>query len=833
MRRFTVLLLLAVALRPLAAQNVQPSSNAERILNDQYTRSHDYDLVHQRIELSNFDWDSLAFDGRVVTTVVARRPGLDSLVLDADSLLDIRTVTTLPARGRRSLGLGSAHRGDTLVVRFSRPVPFGDTTRFVITYHGRVDNGRGLTFIKAEPGRAHRPQQIWSQGEDFDNHRWFPTYDFPNDKLTWELAATLPAAYTLVSNGRLVSDVTHGDSHTTTWAEDHPASSYLVSMVIAPLARIRDKWRTLPVDYYVYRADSALARPLFSVTPDMIDTYSRLTGVDYAWQKYAQTTVADFFGGMENVSATTLVDWLPDARAYQDRPWYRHILIPHELAHQWFGDLVTTENWANMWLNEGFAEFMPGQYWSARHGRAAEDDYYLDEYTQYLRIDARRRMPLASLGSNNIYPKGALVLEMLKKYLGPERFWASVHRYLTRHAYGNAVSDDLRQAVLDATGEDLDWFWSQWVYRAGLPELVVTDQYDSVAHRLTLTVRQTQVDTATADSTGLRFTVPRAFRMPLAVRVATPRGVVIHRVVVTDTVEAIAVDSVPAAPTYVIFDDGNAVLKQLRYDQPTTRLAAQLTRDPDLWNRSWVIDQLTARPTDTLAAHALADAATGADYFLTRAQAAAALAAFAARAALPPLERALRDTSSQVRESAARSLGQLADSTGAALALARAAWEHDSSYEVRAAALGSAARLGAADRRELIRTGLRTPSYRDAIRNAALGAAVLAGDSTLVSDVDATVADAEFASYVLAAMAVRPTPASAPADARLMAHLDDERGWVRRWTLAAVKNGMPPAEALRRLEAATPRLRHADARQAAEKAIADLEKKSAHAGAEE
>jgi hypothetical protein len=151
------------------------------------------------------------------------------------------------------------------------------------------------------------------------------------------------------------------------------------------------------VDYYVYAKDSALAWRLFHVTPDMIDVYSRLTGIPYPWQKYAQTTVADFFGGMENVSATTLVDWLPDARAYQDRPWYQHILIPHELAHQWFGDYVTTENWANTWLNEGFAEFMPGQYWAQKLGARAGQDYYADEYHQFMNIEGRRPMPLTAI----------------------------------------------------------------------------------------------------------------------------------------------------------------------------------------------------------------------------------------------------------------------------------------------------------------------------------------------------------------------------------------------------------------------------------------------------
>src|SRR2546426_3814264 len=463
------------------AARVAAQSNAARIANDAYTRSHDYDLVHQLIEVRDFDWDSTTFTGRVTTTLVALRPGLDSVVLDAGTLLTIRRVT----EGRAGTAmLRFATRGDTLIVYPAKPLAFHDTTRFTIDYRGRVSNGKGLTFITPE-GRAHRPQQIWSQGEDMDNHYWFPTYDFPNDKMTWELRATVPAQYAVVSNGRPVVDSRNPDgTHTVDWRQDLPSSTYLVSLVVAPLVRLSDTWRGIPVDYYVYREDSALARRLFGVTPDMIDVYSRLTGIKYPWAKYAQTTVADFFGGMENVSATTLVDFLPDERAYRDRPWYQWILIPHELAHQWFGDYATTENWANMWLNEGFAEFLPGQYWGAKLGPRAEDDYYVDEYTQFMGIDGRRRMPLAARAATNIYPKGALVLRMLERYLGPERFWASLHTYLTRHALDNATSDDLRQAVLAATGENLDWFWDEWVYQAGYPELTVAAVYDTAGKRL-------------------------------------------------------------------------------------------------------------------------------------------------------------------------------------------------------------------------------------------------------------------------------------------------------------------------------------------------------------
>jgi aminopeptidase N len=795
-RRFVFLLLLPA---PLAAQ-----SNADRV-NGAYIRSHDYDLVHQTIALRDFDWDSTSFTGRVTTTLIALRPGLDSIILDAGKLLRIGRVT---AAGGRALRF--ATHGDTLVVFPAKPVAFHDTTRFTIDYAGRVTNGQGLTFIRPE-GRPHCPQQIWSQGEDMNNHYWFPTYDFPNDKMTWELTATVPKAYRVISNGRLASDRAHPDgTHTVDWRQDRPSATYLVSLIVAPLARVADHWRGVPVDYYVYHDDSARARRLFGVTPDMIDVYARLTGVPYPWAKYAETTVADFFGGMENVSATTLVDWIPDARAYQDRPWYQWLLIPHELAHQWFGDYTTTQDWANMWLNEGFAEFLPGQYWGVKLGRHAADDYYLHEYREFIQIDRRRRMPLAALESNNIYPKGALVLRMLERYLGRDRFWASLHTYLTRHAFGNASSDDLRQAVLLATGQNLDWFWDEWVYQAGYPEFTVAARYDSSAGRVTLTVSQTQRDTSHADSTGLRFVTPSVFRMPVTIRIGTAAGDVVRRVELDAREQTVAIDGVGSPPTMVVFDDGNAVLKTLDFDQPTAWLATQLARDPDLWNRSWVIRQLAGRSGDAAAARALAGAATGADYPLTRAEAAEALGAFPDSVALPPLEAALRDTSSTVRQAAVDALGTLGGPS--AIGLARAALHADSSYEVQAAAVATLARVDTANRRAVILAALKMPSYQDVIRTAALRAIAQANDTSLIPDVEALLGRFRIPAHVLAALA---NHGSAHALDLLTAHLDDPRAYVRRWVLQAFQFTLQPRVAIERLGDVLARLKYAATREQA------------------
>ncbi|MBA3893043.1 MAG: HEAT repeat domain-containing protein [Gemmatimonadales bacterium] len=769
----------ALALSHPGAAPAFAQTNLERVVNGAFTPSHDYDLVHQRIEVKNFDWDSTSFDGRVTTTAVSRRPGLDAVVLDMERRLDVRSVV---ARGKT---LAYDRPADSLVVRLARPAAFGDTVRFTVDYHARIVQGRGLYFFKEEPGRPRRPQQVYSGGGTDGNPRWIPTYAAPHDKATWELIATVPARLTVVSNGRLLSDRrVAGGLRTTHWSQEKPASTYLISLVAAPLVKLRDRWRDVPLEYYVYREDSALARPLFGFTPDVMETFGRLTGVRYPWNKYAQVTVADFIGGMENVGATTLVDWLPDVRAYRDRPWYHRTLIPHELAHQWFGNLVTAENWANYWLHEGMAQFMPGQYWGAKLGRHAEEDFYLEEYRQYLTRDFRRRAPLAAYNSSVVYPKGALVLEMLKQHLGAERFWAAIKLYLTRHAYGTATSDDLRQAVVEATGESLPWFWSQWIYQAGHPEFEVSAAYDSTRAALNLTVRQTQVDTATPDTGGVRFTTPRVFRAPVAIRVGTDSGDVVARTVIDRRQQTVRIEGIRTAPTMVAFDDENAVLKTLAFHQPTPWLANLLHRHPNLWTRSWAIGELASRTGDALAAAALAHTLTSADYDLTRAEAAAALGGFSAEQARVALEAAAADTSARVRKAAVEALGRTGGEQ--ALDLVRLTWRQDPSDQVRAAALLALSRLAPDASREAIAAGLRTRSYREAIQNAAIAAAVRRPDAGLVAELEAIAGDQPLPAAALAALAAQGDGSARQALDRLLV---DDRSWVRQWAREAAGQG--------------------------------------------
>jgi HEAT repeat protein len=253
----------------------------------------------------------------------------------------------------------------------------------------------------------------------------------------------------------------------------------------------------------------------------------------------------------------------------------------------------------------------------------------------------------------------------------------------------------------------------------------------------------------------------------------------------------------------VVFDDGNTVLKTLSFDEPTRWLATQLPRDPDLWNRSWVIKQLATRGTDSAAAAALGRAAIGADYFLTRAEAAAALAAFPAATAVPVLEAAARDTSSAVRSAALGALGELGGDR--AVALASAAVHADSSYDVRAAALGALAQADASHRQAVIAEGLGTSSYQESIRTAALRAIVQSNDTTFVDRVEGLLGEYRVPAHVLGALANR---GSVHALDVLSRHLDDERAYVRLWVVQAFQFTVRPELALARLRAVQDKLKY-------------------------
>ena len=335
-------------------------------------------------------------------------------------------------------------------------------------------------------------------------------------------------------------------------------------------------------------------------------------------------------------------------------------------------------------------------------------------------------------------------------------------------------------------------------------------------------MRQTQVDTFTVDSSGRLFRVPLAFRMPVTIRVRFPGGERLQQTDIQAREQVVTIDSIAADPTMVVFDDGNRILKSLVFDQPVAWLAEELRRDDNLWDRRWAIAELARHPGDPVAVAALVEAATRADYYLTRVEAVEALGDLPASTAMAALSAAARDTSAAVRTAAVAAMAR--SGGAAAAAVARDLFQHDSSYAVRAAALQTLVQADPAHAHDLLARALATASYRDVIAGAALQGILQTNDTTLVDRVDAAIAQQEFPAHVLAALGAR---GNAHALDLITGHLNDRRAGVRRWTVNAFSNTMARVNkgvTLQRLRSVVAGIRDPATRQQVTDLIARLDK---------
>jgi len=403
---------------------------------------------------------------------------------------------------------------------------------------------KGVYFVQElkEQG-ANFDAQIWSQGEAEENRYWFPSFDFPSDKATSEEFFTVPKGQTVIGNGERLPDVENPDgTYTAHYKMSVPYSTYLTSFVIGKYVRIDDKYGDIPLGFYVYPGKEAIGPMAFSNTKKMMQAYEELTGIKFPYNKYDQTIVRNFqFGGMENITATTHADTEVFMSAGGLGPFGTAAvedLVSHELSHSWFGDLVTCKNWSELWLNEGFATFMEAAWREKAYGR--------DSYIRKVRSDAAQAMsddtvnkrrhalyniiakPDDSLFDTTTYQKGGTVVHMLREQVGNENFWKAINAYLNAHKFDNVTSADLEKAMEEASGQDLKWFFEQWVYSAGYPELSVTQAYLPASKTLRITVTQNQ---------KLDKITPAAFRLPLEVEISSNDKKLLEKIDLTKRVE--------------------------------------------------------------------------------------------------------------------------------------------------------------------------------------------------------------------------------------------------------------------------------------------------------
>jgi aminopeptidase N len=689
--------------RPFALPGDRPAWGRDRPLR----------LDHLRLEFA-FDIPRRELRGVATTTFRPRVDGLREAVFDATEL-EIESVTD--AAGRPLLYTPGDGR---LRVDFGAPQPADRALTTVVRYRCRPR--RGLYFNQPDAGYPARPAQIWTQGQAEDSAHYFPCVDYPGEKCTTELIATVPAGWFALSNGRLESQRSTRGGTTFHWVQDVPHPAYLVSLVAGELDEVTARAGDVPVQYYGPRGSAADLRRAFGRTPEMVEFFAAKIGVPYPYAKYATVAVADFiFGGMENTSATTMTDTLlHDERAHEDMVDVADSITAHELAHQWFGDLLTCREWSHGWLHESFATYFDALY--TEHSRGWDAfRYKLGQNAQlYMQEDANSyRRPLVQhvytepidIFDRHLYERGSLVLDMLRTELGDEQWWRAIGHYVRKHAQSDVLTFDLQRAIEEATGRNLDWFFDQWVWKGGHPELKAAYRWDAQRNVATVTIEQTQQPDATLTS---------VYRAPFGIAFHVGADRHEFNVELTEARHSFAF-ALPAAPRFVAIDPGARLLKTLTFDPGEAMLRAQLTDDPQAMGRIEAARGL-AKLASATAVEALRDALLQTEQSeLVRAEIATALGDARSAAARDALIAALAAEPSRVRRAAAAALGKFPVDDAAARGLARLlAGRGDRSYYVQAAAADALGRTRDASALPALRRVLGRPAHNDVITAGAL-----------------------------------------------------------------------------------------------------------------
>ena len=636
------------------------------------------DVEHIDLHLEP-DLGAQRLDGTCTTTVRAFDEDVCELVLDA---VDLQVAEVR----RDGALLAFSHRDDRLAITFDPPIAAGARATFSITY-AVVKPRRGLFFVAPD---AHDPDKIphaWTQSQDENARYWLPCLDYPHEKQTTSATIVVPRGLFALSNGALVERKDDGDRTIYRYRQDIPHSTYLLTLVVGPFVEVCQRGGERPVYYYVLPGREEDGDRSYGNTPKMIDVFERRLDCPYPYARYSQIAVSDFiFGGMENTTATTQTDrTLHDERAHAD--FSSDPLVSHELAHQWFGDLLTCRDWSHAWLNEGFATFFEAIF--------REDDLNTDEYLydifgcveRYLEEDSDRyRRPIVwntfrdpiELFDRHLYEKGGAVLHMLRGELGDVRFWRSIRRYVRDNAGRTVETIDLIRAIEGSTGRNLRGFFDQWVFRGGHPELNVTLKWDAQRKTLAITIDQKQ--RCDAENPMYEFDVDLGIVLDQSTAEKRIKASVrnVHETLVIP---------LEREPQLVRFDPGAFILAKVETAFGAHFASATLRADPNPIARIYAARELAKDASQTARA-ALAGAFERERFWGVLAEACAALGATFAPWARDVLLGALGHDHPKVRRAAAQALGTFKMDENVAAALLAPA-QRDDSYFVRGAALGA------------------------------------------------------------------------------------------------------------------------------------------------
>ena len=474
------------------AQNATYQPEREKINN----------LVHTKLKV-DFNFNKSQLNGEAWVTLAPHFYATDKVVLDAKSF-DIHEV---------KINVQNAdfnYTDNQLTIILDKTYKKGEAYTVYIKYTAKpeevvqkgstaIQDAKGLYFIDPLDEDPEKPTQIWTQGETESSSCWFPTIDSPNQKTTQEIYMTVPDKFLTLSNGLLINKTQNSDgTRTDYWKMDQKHAPYLVFMGVGEFSEVKDSWNSLDVNYYVESDYESVAKDIFGNTPEMMTFFSTLTGVPYPWDKYSQIVVRDYVSGaMENTTAVVHAEAAQQKKGQliDKNEWEG--TIAHELFHHWFGDLVTTESWSNLTVNESFATYSVYLWLQHKYGQDAADAHMYDDIQVYLQSESEDKDLVRFYYEDKehmfdpvSYHKGSAILNMLRDFLGDEAFFEAFNYYLTQHKYGTAEAHDLRLAFEKVSGKDLNWFFNQWYFGNGHIKLMVTYDYNTINKTVTINLNQ-------------------------------------------------------------------------------------------------------------------------------------------------------------------------------------------------------------------------------------------------------------------------------------------------------------------------------------------------------
>jgi aminopeptidase N len=555
------------------------------------------DLIHTKLKVS-FDFAKRQMPAEAWITLKPHFYSVQKVTLDAKGML-IEKVS------RDGKNLMYDYDDKKLVIQLGNTYTSNEQYTIYIKYTAKpedlkpsgsaaITSEKGLYFIDPDGTNPDRPTEIWTQGATESSSVWFPTIDSPNQKTTQEIYMTVPSKFVTLSNGLLESQIENGDgTRTDYWKMDLKHAPYLFFMGVGDFSIVKDTYKNIAVDYYVDRDYEPYAREIFGNTPEMMAFFSKITGVDYVWPKYAQMVAYDYVSGaMENTTATLhgsmayqTSGQLIDFNAWED-------VIAHELFHQWFGDLVTTESWSNITVNESFANYSEYLWREYKYGKDHADAHMNTDLQGYffgkndsknlVRFNYTTHMDVFDAVS---YNKGGGILHMLRNYLGDKAFFAGLKEFLTANKFGTAEAHQLRLAFEKVSGKDLNWFFNQWYFGSGHPVLDLRYSYDENNKQAVIKIKQKG---------------DKLFNFPIKIDVYENGAPKTYHIWVNKKEDLLAF-KVKSAPKLIDFDVDKTLLAKITDNKTTENYIFQYEHAPSYANRLEAIQKLAELENNTAA----------------------------------------------------------------------------------------------------------------------------------------------------------------------------------------------------------------------------------------